>query len=253
MKISNSKEEVISTKKASISFLNNTLEYYIQNDNLKKAQLIAKWLKDFSHYIRFEDSFDPTKNIAYKRGDIVKVNFGFNVGNELGGVHYAVVLDKNNLHRSGTIVVAPMSSAKEGEPVYQRDLFIGTEFYAALNQKCNKMLVEERSEIDNITSLLDILVKVQASDRNTPEFNEPFEKAKKRLNDLERKSDLLHQCLREISMMKSGSVVKIEQIRSVSKMRIWDPKNTYSILSGIHLSEVTMNKINDKLKELFVF
>ena len=45
----------------------------------------------------------------------------------------------------------------------------------------------------------------------------------------------------------------VEQIRAISKMRIWDPKNTSGILYGIRLSDSTMDKINAKIKELFVF
>ncbi len=33
----------------------------------------------------------------YKRGEIVKVHLGFNVGSEEGGLHYAVVLDKKTM------------------------------------------------------------------------------------------------------------------------------------------------------------
>ena len=38
------------------------------------------------------------------------VDFGFNVGNEFGGRHYAVVLEKNNNPCSGVILVAPITS-----------------------------------------------------------------------------------------------------------------------------------------------
>lgn len=68
--------------------------------------------KDYVKYISFEDKFKPTRNISYKRGNIIKVNFGFNIGSEQGGLHYAVVLDKKNDHHSPVITVIPLTSVK---------------------------------------------------------------------------------------------------------------------------------------------
>ena len=118
------KEEVIMNKKKSIVQLNNLLESYISNDKtLRKADLISKWLKDYVNYLQFEEVFDPKRNIAYKQGNIVKINLGFNLGSELGGVHYAIVIDNNNKHSSDTITVLPLSSIKENGKVYERDFY----------------------------------------------------------------------------------------------------------------------------------
>lgn len=90
------KEEIIQHKKESIKALNRLLEGYINEPSgkhLKKANLISFWIKKYVDLINFEETFDPTRNIAYKRGNIVKINFGFNVGSEYGGLHYGVVLE----------------------------------------------------------------------------------------------------------------------------------------------------------------
>lgn len=34
-----------------------------------------------------ERKFDIAKSGMYSRGDVIKVNLGFNIGNELGGLH----------------------------------------------------------------------------------------------------------------------------------------------------------------------
>ena len=57
----------------------------------------------------------------------------------------------------------------------------------------------------------------------------------------------------EISRMKNGSIALVNQITTVSKMRIFDPRNLKGVLSGISLSEENMEKINEKVKELYVF
>ena len=53
--------------------------------------------------------------------------------------------------------------------------------------------------------------------------------------------------------MKEGSIALVNQITTVSKMRIFDPRNLKGVLAGISLSEENMEKINQKVKELYIF
>lgn len=114
-----------------------------------KLTKLSQWLFGYSKYLNFEETFKPQKLIKYHRGDIVKVNFGFNVGNELGGVHYAVVLDNNNSHSSGTLTVVPLSSTKEKDTdtIYTVDL--GDMLNECLNEKREKLRIsiQEKSAI----------------------------------------------------------------------------------------------------------
>ena len=50
-----------------------------------------------------------------------------------------------------------------------------------------------------------------------------------------------------------GSIALMEQITTVSKMRIYKPKNSNDLLFGIKFSDGAMDKINERLKELFVY
>lgn len=255
MKTDNSIQDIIKHKKNSIRLLNNTLEYYLsegEHQNLKKAQLISKWILEFSNFIRFEDNFDPKKNIAYKRGDIIKVNFGFNIGSELGGVHYAVVIDNNNRHSSDTLVVIPLSSYKIEKNIYERDLFIGSEFFSLMVSRNKKLIDDAEKSRDELIKIISVLKNTNASETNSDELNKLILDFDKQKSIFEKKIEASKKCLDEVTMMKEGSIVKIEQIRTISKMRIWDPKKTRDILYGIHLSDSTMNKINDKMKELFI-
>ena len=77
---------------------------------IKKALIIVDWITKWAIYLQREDSFSPRSLKAYKQREIILVDFGFNVGGEFGGRHYAVVLEKNNNPRSSVILVAPISS-----------------------------------------------------------------------------------------------------------------------------------------------
>lgn len=63
----------------------------------------------------------------------------------------------------------------------------------------------------------------------------------------------LEKIEKEISQMKEGSIALINQITTVSKIRIYDPKNLNGVLSGITLSQEQMEKINNKIKDLYIF
>ena len=48
------------------------------------------WINDFAEYHDEERTFNIAKSGMYSRGDVIKVNLGFNIGNELGD--YIIVL-----------------------------------------------------------------------------------------------------------------------------------------------------------------
>lgn len=131
-----------------IKYLEELKKSNLQKDKDKLYKL-SQWLYGYSKYLRFEKTFKPQKLIKYHRGDVVKINFGFNVGNELGGVHYAIVLDNNNAHSSGTLTVVPLSSTKEKDTdtIYTVDL--GNMLNGCLEKKREELIngISDKSKI----------------------------------------------------------------------------------------------------------
>ena len=284
MKNELTKESVICNKKEAIKALNKMLECYINDSSeqaqkhLKKANLISYWLKDYVKLINFEEKFNPCKNISYKRGNIVKLNFGFNIGSEYGGLHYGVVLDNNNSHHSPVITVIPLTSAKEGKNIHSNSVDLGNELYKSLKLKydtIHKAFTDEDNETDGILEMnrkTILLVKetfkiFRNSPKDSPERTSAYntlqsyiETAEKLNAALENRSEqrqeeeeYLSKIGDEIAQMKEGSIALVNQITTVSKMRIFDPRNLKGVLSGISLSPASMDKINDKVKELYIF
>lgn len=72
-----------SLKRLDISFLK-----HIELEEYKKSNLLAYWINDFAVYHDEERNFDYSKSGIFSRGDIIKANLGFNIGSELGGLHY---------------------------------------------------------------------------------------------------------------------------------------------------------------------
>lgn len=274
------KEDVIQNKKSAIRLLNNLLEGLINDSSeqhLKKAHLISYWVKDYVRMISFEENFEPARNIAYKRGNIVKLNFGFNIGNEYGGSHYGIVLDNKNAHNSPVVTVIPLTSQKDDKEIHANSVDLGNEIYRSLKIKydtISKALKDEQDEIVSAQKAFTILVDLageslekykQSDDKDS--CQDELQKAEKYL-DATRKLEQLWKDKKthnkaqqeyldkiglEISRMKEGSIALVNQITTISKMRIFDPRNMRGVLSGVSLSEGNMEKINQKLKDLYVF
>lgn len=275
------KEDVILNKKEAIKSLNKMLEGFINDptgEHLKKANLLSYWIKDYVRMIDFEEKFDPSRNIAYKRGNIVKIQFGFNIGSEYGGLHYGIVLDNNNAHNSPVVTVIPLTSAREGRKPHPNSVDLGNDIYRLLKLKydtIDKSLKEEQREIEETLSLFSSMVdlaknsvhKLEQCVKGTNEFNQKLIIAKDHLeaakklqatwNEKNRhnkeQQEYLDKIGLEISRMKEGSIALVNQITTVSKMRIFDPRNLKGVLAGISLSEENMEKINQKVQDLYIF
>lgn len=249
------------------AYLDSLIQSTDTNDP-KRADLISYWLKDFQQYLFQEKNFDAAKLKSYKRGDVIKVNLGFNVGSEQGGLHYAIVLDKDNKHNAKTVTVIPLTSQKSEKPIYERDIPLGTELYSRLKSKYDsvknelnnqlKKCLEDLSATENIRNTFAHFSNVDKKETDSFEktmvdLDKHIESIRLALSELEEKERNLRKINQELLKMKNGSIAKIEQITTISKQRIYDPKKSADVLSGICFSNTTMDKINEKIKELYIF
>lgn len=79
----NQKLDTIIHKDDSLEKLNLTFQNHITNQEYKTANLLAYWINDFVKYHKQENIFNNGKLRVFKRGDLIKANLGFNIGNEL--------------------------------------------------------------------------------------------------------------------------------------------------------------------------
>ncbi len=225
--IGEEKSEAIAHKDSALKRLDASFNKHIELYEYKKSNLLAYWINDFSNYHDNEKSFDTTTLKTFKRGDIVKVNLGFNVGAELGGLHYCVVINKNDNPYSGALNIVPLSSAKE-DKIYNESTCInlGDELFLLLMRKFENESDDFQRKLDEIKNL----------DADFPD-----------VRPLLKKLDYLQKIKEEISRMKHGSIAYIHQITTISKQRIFKTP----ILSGIHLSNESLNLIDEKIKQLY--
>lgn len=92
-------------------FLNDCLSSNDTRKN-KRASLLSYWIKNYIQMLRHERSQSYRR---FQRGDVVKVDFGFRIGSEHGGLHYAVILNSNDSRRAPVVTVVPLTSLKSEE------------------------------------------------------------------------------------------------------------------------------------------
>lgn len=115
-KYTRQKHKKIATNPIKENILTNTLKNLKNTIMLlayKQQYLINEWLNKWNYYLLNENSFKSNSLKYYKRGEIILADFGYNVGNEIGGVHYAIVIEKNNSKANSLIVVVPICSLED--------------------------------------------------------------------------------------------------------------------------------------------
>ena len=210
-----------------------------------KADKLCYWLQDWMTFLSFENEFSPMSLRRYKRGEIIKVHLGFNVGSEEGGLHYAVVIDKNNPKSSPVITIVPLTSVKPSTDISKLrggSIFLGNELFTNLNSKISTTERQLRKTVGELTDLVKNLNNV--SDEELNSFSKRVQNAQDELN-------LLEKMKRETRRMNRGSIALVNQITTISKIRIYDPKTDHDILSTIKLSNEKLNLIDAEIQKKF--
>lgn len=247
------KSHIESAKQCIHDMFETLLSKNTDKDN-KRAHLVSYWLKDYSSYILTEDRFNPASLIHYKRGNIVQVEFGYRVGSELGGRHYAVVIDNHNDIHSNTITVVPLKSLKDNYKPNRYSFILQKGVYNiysdALNRKIIKLgekMADSKKEFEQkIQEYKDGSLSLDEYTKYLYANNEKTDKIMSQINILKKHMD-------ELDNLKIGTVVNVGQIITISKMRISNPKINSDSLYGLKLSRYDLDMLNSKLKKLYIY
>lgn len=258
----------VNTKNIKEKALTETTAYLndLFENNIEKCSKLSYWIKDYINFQKQEDSFKPKNLMRYERGSIVKAHLGFKIGNEEGGLHYCIVIDKNNELNSGVITVIPLTSKKsQNAKIHNNDIDLGNDLYTMLNSKLKGMLQESNKLISDLEK--DIftfnLVSYEMEKQIYYAPSENIQTAIEALNRVMRNFDneliniknrkkIINKVSNEIKKMKFGSIALVNQITTISKQRIYDPKNSSGIFSGIKLSDKSLDKIDKQLINLYI-
>ena len=226
--------------------LDNLLSSWMGSSNdvdKKRAQLLSYWVKTYTSMIRRENDFNPASIPRLARRQIVNVDFGFRVGSEMGGLHYAVVLDKENGLKGDTVTVVPLGSLKAHHKTSRNKIILEDGIFSALEEKTNNQTREARELINSI-----------ATDESLIQMDEAARTVEvmKRVATAKNKLDSAQASINKMKKLKEGSIANISQITTISKMRIKEPTTPHSVLNGVKVSERDMEQIEKAVVELYI-
>lgn len=241
------KNKAISSLDSYISSLINKPQPSVKN----KADKLCYWITDYTRLLKKEDTFDPTKSIKYHRGDIVKVHLGYKIGNKEGGLHFGVVLNNDNPKRSGTLTIIPLTSVKENKAVHPSSILLDAELFRLIMSKHDRLSLYVAQELQQIQKKIKDIEYNKVEEYPLSLDREEDDTLNARCQALMTKQRELVDIRNSILKMKNGSIALVNQITTVSKIRIYDPVYSKSVLYGISLSDASLDLIVAKLKELY--
>ena len=214
------KNNAILHKDNSLNRLDLSFLKHIELNEYKKSDLLAYWIHDFSEYHDEERTFNIAKSGMYSRGDVIKVNLGFNIGNELGGLHYCIVLNKYDNTRNGALNVIPLTSRKDNKKYDSSSVNLGKELYIVFQDKIEK----EKQKLQQILSELEKIEDIPINIQNIIEKEQKY-----------------------IEKMEKDSIALINQITTVSKQRIF--KDT--VRRNVKISSESLDLIDKQIIKFF--
>lgn len=223
----NEKERVIFHKDNSLNRLNMSFLKHIELEEFKTSNLLAYWINDYAIYHDEERYFDYSKSGVFSRGDVIKVNLGFNIGNELGGLHYCIVLNKYDNIRNGTLNVIPLTSKKENKRYDISAINLGQELYNIFQKKIEKEKQKLNEILNELGKVEDVPINIQ--------------------NMIEKEQKYIKKMKNEIDKMKKDSIALTNQITTISKQRIF--KDIVRI--NVKISNEALDLIDNQIKKIF--
>lgn len=240
-------EELVTHKNKALKKLDAYLIKLICSSDKKinaKSDKLSYWLEDWTTFLDFESRFSPSSLKRYKRGEIIKVHLGYNIGSEEGGLHYAVIVEKDNSIHNPVITIVPLTSIKRDKDLAhlrKGEVLLGNELFLKFSDKFNETFYNTKEEHQRLHDKIQ-----QFKDNEHALYSQAYEIEKKQ-KIINSQLDLLEKMRFEISKMKNGSIALTNQITTISKIRIYDPKTTKDMFSGITLSDEGLTKIDEEI------
>lgn len=167
----------------------------------------------------------------FRRGQIIYIDFGSNIGSELNGCHYAIVLNKNDTNNNDILTVLPLSSKNK-------------KYYLPLG-KCVYTAAKEVNE----RAILQFIDEITYLQENKSSLNE--DEMLKKMDEITNNIKLLRKAVEHYKDRHVDSFGLIGNITSISKQRLVIAKNKYDPIRKMHVSSKELDKIDEAIIENF--
>lgn len=201
-----------------------------------------------------------TKYHIYKRGSIILVDFPKGIGNELTGMHLAIVLNKNDSYNNGVLTVIPLSSKEK--PYYTKlgnlvNDVIGPELMCRvelLNSHLNSIKQNKELLVKKIDDVYDKALtedNKQGVLKILPELDDKFQEYLDNTEQFKENLDQFQKVLNVYNKMNKGSFALVQNITTISKKRITRPINKLDPIGKIHLPNDLMDLIDSDIIRMY--
>lgn len=208
----------------------------------QKFRYLPNWLDNTSYYYQKEATKRlPQKYYYFKRGTVIRVNFGTNLGSEFSNVHFAIVLDKKDSPKKRTLTVLPLTSKQKSDR-----FSLGREVF-------NQTVTLLRAQIKHIDSQIKIMKsRIKEANQSVQNLSqENYNQLKKSSDQLEKDLRALSKVLDIYKVYDKNSYVRVSDITTISKLRI-ERINKYDPSGKIRLSSQQMALISQELMKQYL-
>jgi Uncharacterized protein conserved in bacteria len=135
----------------------NDIYFGVPHNQMFKLHYMREWMEFYGYWLAREKNHQiPKYYTKFKHGSVVMVNFGPNVGSELSGNHFAIVLNKVDKRENKLLTVVPLSSKD-----HSNYLDLGYEFFKLISDltgnRLKSLAQEQKRAIENMSNVLDSL------------------------------------------------------------------------------------------------
>lgn len=218
---------------------------HLASTNAKNFERFKSWMHTYISYKSNEAKFSPTYLPKYEQGQIIFVDFGCGIRHEFSYPHYAIVLNTKDRKKNDLLTVVPLTSKKEKHNTlkeWEHEIS-----YPIKNLLIDKVLSDFNLYGDKYVQLRD---KVIAFAKNSSSLSKD-EYAK-------RYSALVDAGVKEIyssnkdvmdfaEKMSKGTIVELNQIKTISKSRIIFPVKKSHALYDIKIHPADLISIHHAL------
>ena len=215
---------------------------HLASTNAKNFERFKSWMYTYISYKSNESKFSPTYLPKYEQGQIIFVDFGCGIRHEFSYPHYAIVLNTKDRKKNDLLTVVPLTSKKEKHNTlkeWEHEIS-----YPIKNLLIDKVLSDFNLYGDKYVQLRD---KVIAFAKNSSSLSKG-EYAK-------RYSALVDAGVKEIyssnkdvmdfaEKMAKGTIVELNQIKTISKSRIIFPVKKSHALYDIKIHPADLISIH---------
>lgn len=244
-----------------------------------KSQQIGYWLDLHSLKIQHECEEERKSFISFKPGTLIRVDFGVNIGSEISGQHFAIVLNRRDNSFKPTLTVVPLTSMDK-----KWYINIEMEVYDRIIEDLNKTKLElskkyeeinaaievmeksqshpEQGNTDNYMSLLrllgiianinidDEIKKMKVIDDFNPLLDELFDTFSLKQEKMQAEIIKLDEVSKKYQNYRKNSFADISQVTTISKSRIVSRVNEFDPMGKIQISKDLLDLLRAEINKI---